>query len=92
MKTLKKVPIEIRHVYNVPDELEEGIFYYSPEYQLAVHSCLCGCKQEVVTPIKDGEWSLLIAEDTLITVSPSIQQRQGCQSHYIINRGIANFV
>jgi len=92
MKTVKKVPIEIRHVNNIPYSLEEGIFYFSEEHQVGVHSCLCGCKQEVVTPIKEGEWRLLMWEDTRFSITPSILNRFGCKSHYIITGGVANFV
>ena len=43
----------IEHVFVefVPDELAEATLYISMPYATAVHSCLCGCGQRVVTPL-----------------------------------------
>lgn len=46
MKTLKKVPIELVEIKEgefIPHELEFGKMYYSKEYSVANHLCLCGC-------------------------------------------------
>lgn len=42
--------LEHRFVRSVPRELESGILYVSMEYGTAVHSCCCGCGEQVVTP------------------------------------------
>lgn len=94
MKTLKRVPVELICIPDnefIPDSLEFGKIYYSIEYKISVHLCLCGCNVKCALPIKEGEWNLKI-EDSKPTISPSIQQLFECRSHYIITKGIANFV
>jgi hypothetical protein len=96
MKTIKKVAVRLVVLQGeqcAPEinEMEEGVFYYSKEYQGANHLCLCGCKMPIYIPIKEGEWSIDNTNDKL-TVKPSLAHRNGCKSHYIITNGIANFV
>jgi hypothetical protein len=94
MKTLKKVPIELVIIPDnefIPKELEFGKMYYSKEYGIANHLCLCGCGTKAPIPIKEDEWSITNNNGRL-TVKPSLQQRFECKSHYIITNGIANFV
>lgn len=91
MKTLKKIPMQLVEVEFIPAEMEFGKFYYSREYKVSNHLCVCGCGQQTPFPIKEGEWTLKNDNDKL-TVSPSILQRGGCKSHYIIRDGIANIV
>ena len=45
-------------VKHVPERLKEGILYVSMEYATVVHSCLCGCGNEVVTPLSPTDWQL----------------------------------
>lgn len=94
MKTIKKVPIELVELKNdefMPETLEFGKLYYSKEYGVANHLCLCGCGVKAPIPICPGEWSISNENDKL-TVKPSLQQLFECRSHYIITNGIANFV
>ena len=94
MKTLKRVPIELVEITEgefIPNKLEFGKLYYSKEYSVANHLCLCGCGVQAPIPIKDGEWSIANNNNKL-TVKPSLQQLFECKSHYIITNGIANFV
>jgi hypothetical protein len=72
----------------IPGRLDPGMLYYSKEYKTSSHLCACGCGQKVFLPIKEGEWSLSV-DDGLPTITPSIQQRIGCKSHYIIQKGTA---
>lgn len=91
MKTLKSVPLELIEVEYIPSEMEFGKIYYSKEYKTANHLCVCGCGQITPIRIKEGEWSITKTEKG-VTVAPSILQRGGCQSHYIVTNGIANIV
>lgn len=94
MKTLKKVPIELVEIKEgefIPHELEFGKMYYSKEYSVANHLCLCGCGVQAPIPIQQGEWSIS-NENGKLTVKPSLQQLFECRSHYIITDGVANFV
>jgi len=91
MKTLKKVNITYKHVKYVPDYLEKNILYISNEFKTVIHSCLCGCGTEVVTPLGESEWNLE-EKNKKITMKPSILNGFSCKSHYIIINSIANFV
>ena len=68
----------------MPSELDEGVFYISIPYALAVHKCACGCGNKVVTPFSPAEWQLIFNGDT-VSLSPSIGNWEfPCQSHYWI--------
>lgn len=73
-------------------EMEQGKIYISHEFNIASHRCLCGCGLETVTPLNESGWTLT-DRDGKITMSPSIGNFQyPCKSHYIITKGVANFV
>lgn len=81
MKTLHHKFVEF-----IPDELEEGVLYISVEYATAVHNCVCGCGQQVVTPLSPTDWELTYDGKT-ISLYPSIGNWNfPCQSHYWITR------
>ena len=98
MKTIKKVPVELVRVETIPPfserQNELGKLYYSEEYGGLSHVCLCGCGTDTHIPIKPHwrEGWTLTEEDGKVTLTPSLQHRMKCQSHYIITKGIANFV
>jgi len=91
MKTLSRVPLKLVEVEYIPVEMEFGKIYYSREYEVSNHLCVCGCGMQTPLPIKDGEWNLKV-DNGKVTISPSILQRLGCKSHYIILNGGANIV
>jgi len=71
-------------VEHIPGSLEDGIVYVSIEYGTAVHMCLCGCGEEVVTPLSPIDWKLIYDGET-VSLSPSIGNWSfKCQSHYWI--------
>lgn len=61
-----------------------GVLYVSRKYELAIHLCACGCGNETVTPLDEGQWTILYNPDDTVTVRPSIGQRMPCRSHYYI--------
>lgn len=71
-------------VVHVPDVLAEGVVYVSTTYGTALHLCVCGCGNEVVTPISPTDWQLTHDDDGTITLTPSILNRFACGSHYWI--------
>lgn len=76
--------IKHKFVDAIPDFLEENVVYVSVERGLAVHHCVCGCKNEVVTPFSPTDWELHFDGDT-ISLTPSIGNWEfKCQSHYWI--------
>lgn len=79
MKTIKPKFVEY-----VPGTLEEGVLYVSMEYRTAVHLCICGCGNKVVTPISPKFWKLTY-DGAGISLYPSIGNWNfPCQSHYWI--------
>jgi len=73
----------------IPKTLEDGILYISEKYSTAVHNCCCGCGGKVVTPLKEGRWTLT-KNKRGISLSPSIGNWSlACKSHYWIeNNGV----
>jgi hypothetical protein len=68
----------------IPKEIEEGILYISTEYGTAVHSCCCGCKEEIVTPLSPTDWHISFNGET-VSLYPSIGSwGLKCRSHYWI--------
>lgn len=77
--------IQYKFVEYIPELLEEGILYISPTYCTAIHKCVCGCNNEVVTPISSKDWQLVF--DGTISLYPSIGNWSfACQSHYWIRK------
>jgi len=78
--------LEHRFVQHIPDTISPGILYISMEYGTAVHSCCCGCGEEVVTPFTPTDWKMTFDGET-VSVYPSIGNWSlACRSHYVINR------
>ena len=67
----------------IPEVKEEGFLYVSKEFELAIHLCPCGCKDQAVTSIDEGGWDYKEDGD-LVTLSPSILNRGRCRSHYYL--------
>lgn len=79
--------LEHRFVRSVPRELEPGILYVSVEYGTAVHSCCCGCGEQVVTPFSPTDWKMTYDGES-ISLTPSVGNwYSGCRSHYIVRQG-----
>ncbi len=92
MKTIKKVTIEPVYVKLIPENIEPGKLYISNYYGTAIHLCLCGCGNEVVTPLFRDGWAIF-GEKGKVTMKPSIYSKNlKCKSHYIITNNVANFV
>ena len=78
----------VRHefVEYIPETLAEGTIYVSIPFATAVHRCVCGCGQEVVTPLTPTDWKLTFDGDT-VSLDPSIGNWSfDCWSHYWIVR------
>lgn len=79
----------MRHefVSSIPDRLEDGVLYISLPYTTAIHSCACGCRHEVVTPLSPTDWSMVF-DGEAVSLAPSIGNWSfPCRSHYWIERG-----
>lgn len=93
MKTLKKIKLELVETNLIPQvhKMEFGKFYYSKEYNITNHFCPCGCGQQTPLYISKDYWDLKITNNK-ITINPSILQRAGCKTHYVIKDGVANII
>ncbi len=70
----------------VPDVLEADTLYISIPYCTAIHLCMCGCGNEVVTPLSPTDWELTFNGKT-VSLSPSIGNWSfPCKSHYFIKQ------
>lgn len=79
MKTLQYKFVEF-----MPEALEEGILYVSIPYSTAIHKCVCGCGNEVVTPLSPTDWELTF-DGKSVSLYPSIGNWNfKCRSHYWI--------
>ena len=76
--------LQHRFVEFIPDQLEDGIIYITMEYGTAVHKCICGCGNDVVTPFSPTDWQLIYNGES-ISLYPSIGNWNfKCKSHYWI--------
>lgn len=70
----------------IPKKIEQNTIYVSIENEVVVHNCICGCGEEVVTPLAPTEWKLIFDGKT-ITLHPSIGNWSfACRSHYWIKQ------
>lgn len=75
----------------IPEKVEEGILYISIEYCTAIHKCICGCGNEVVTPLSPTDWKLTF-NGKAVTLHPSIGNWNfECQSHYWVRNNKIEF-
>jgi len=75
----------------VPPVLEEGVLYISVEYCSAIHKCVCGCGNKVVTPLSPTEWKLTF-DGKSVSLNPSIGNWNfECKSHYWIIKNKVKF-
>lgn len=86
MKKMKS-PITLHHefVETFPDKLEHGTLYVSMEFATVAHACVCGCGNQVITPLSPADWQLIFDGES-ISLRPSIGNWSfDCQSHYWID-------
>jgi len=78
--------LQHRFVDFIPDTVEDGALYISIKYCTAIHKCVCGCGNEVVTPLSPTDWKLTF-DGQSISLYPSIGNWNfECQSHYWITK------
>lgn len=76
--------LQFKFVDFIPDKLEDGILYITLKYCTAIHKCVCGCGNEVVTPISPNGWKIFF-DGISISLYPSIGSwNLECKSHYWI--------
>jgi hypothetical protein len=76
--------LQHKFVSSIPDQIDELTLYITMEYRTAIHKCICGCGNEVITPFSTTDWELNFNGDS-VSLSPSIGNWSfKCQSHYWI--------
>jgi Family of unknown function (DUF6527) len=81
---MRHILITHEFVEYIPGDLAEAVLYISITYRTAVHRCVCGCGNKVVTPISPADWQLFYDGDT-VSLTPSIGSWGfPCRSHYWI--------
>lgn len=83
--------LQHKFVEFIPEKIEDGILYISIEYCTTIHNCVCGCGNEVVTPLSPTDWKLTFDGKT-VSLFPSIGNWSfECQSHYWIKKNRIEF-
>jgi len=103
MRTIKKVPVTVEFVDEMPfDTIQENVLYVNKNTCRLRHLCLCGCGHLIDIPLSrinnngqiyngEPEWWHLTMNVDKVTITPSILNKP-CNGHYIITNGIANLV
>lgn len=75
-------------VESIPSELDDDTVYVSIDFRTTIHLCACGCRNQVVLPLRPSAWSLTY-DGQEISMSPSVGNWSfDCRSHYWIRHGI----
>lgn len=83
---MRKTILQHKFVEFIPESLDRNTLYLSTEYTTAVHSCCCGCGNEVVTPLSPTDWCMTF-DGASISLQPSIGNWSlPCKSHYVIKK------
>lgn len=76
-----------------PTVIEDGKLYMLPHYNCAIHNCMCGCGETVVTSIDDGKgltngfWGWTY-DGQNVSLTPSVGNfKFQCRSHYFLQNG-----
>ncbi len=71
---------------DLPQDPEEGVLYIALHQKTALHLCMCGCKNKVITPLSPNEWKLTF-NGTSVSMYPAIRNSNfSCRSHYWIKK------
>ncbi|WP_198319142.1 DUF6527 family protein [Arenibacter algicola] len=83
--------LQHKFVEFIPEKVEEGVLYISIEYCTVIHKCVCGCGNEVVTPLSPTDWKLTF-NGKVVSLYPSIGNWNfECKSHYWIRNNKIEF-
>lgn len=76
--------LQHKFVDTIPEYLEDGVLYISILRRTALHKCVCGCGNEVITPLSPTDWELTF-NGSSVSLHPSIGNWSfKCKSHYFI--------
>jgi hypothetical protein len=82
----EEIVLTCEFVEHLPATLQERTIYISMPFATAAHKCVCGCGNEVITPLSPTDWQLLF-DGVSISLMPSIGNWNfPCRSHYWIRQ------
>lgn len=74
-------------VEQFPDKPDDGVLYVSMPYATAMHLCMCGCGEWVITPLTPTDWRITYDGET-VALAPSVGNwSMPCESHYWLESG-----
>lgn len=77
---------------NNDEDLKDGVLYVAPHYEVAIHKCMCGCGEKVVTSLIEGQWTWNFNGKN-VSLSPSVGNYNfNCKSHYYLRDGIVKWL
>lgn len=83
-RTHENKKISIEFVDTIPEKLEDDVIYASMLHKAVMHKCLCGCGEEVSTPLHPTGWEVTYNGEA-VSPWPSIGNWSlRCKSHYVI--------
>lgn len=78
-------------VDRIPKDMQQGVVYHSPEFELAGLLCACGCGHRITLLVPDSHQ--VVEKNEFATIRPSIGVFDApCKSHYIITGGQVNWL
>ena len=81
---LKIKKLKNHFIRNIPREIDTGVLYISMEYATAVHSCCCGCGEQVVTPFSPTDWKMIFDGET-VSLRDCLDFRTGSNSNPVVS-------
>lgn len=77
---------------DAPERLFPNVLYLIGEHTAwaAVFLCPCGCQKAIWLNLLRGHrprWTVLVSNKGVPTISPSVNRRIGCKSHFFLRSG-----
>src|SRR5688500_19014516 len=88
-----RADVQLTHEFvdRIPERLEERKLYICLRYRALAHRCVCGCGNEVHTPLGPADWRMIYDGET-VSLHPSVGNWGfKCRSHYWIQGDVAKW-
>ena len=73
-------------VERFPKSFDDGMLYWSQEYEMSAHKCACGCGDVVYLPVDAANYQISSSPKG-VTLRPSVGNWGVCDAHYLITNG-----
>jgi len=78
--------LSLLEVDRFPDTFMPGKIYWSKEFEISAHLCVCGCGDVIYLPIGPLDYSIKM-DEAGPTLRPSVGNWNICDAHYFITNG-----